>query len=81
MRSRSTSKSQLAAAGITLLAAAVMLAPLRSGTKVPRTQKASFVPIFSIGGVAETEAFRRLGSIQPLEACAVPQVKVPTKAK
>lgn len=82
MRShRSTSKSQLFAAGITILAVAIMLAPLRSGPKDLRTQEASFMPIFSIGGVAETGAFHRLSSVHSLEVSAVPQVKVPTKAK
>lgn len=81
MRSNSISKSQLATAGITLLAAAVMLAPLRSGPKVPLTQKASFMPIFSIGGVAETEAFRRLGSVRPLGASAEPKVRKPKAVK
>ncbi|MFM2169154.1 MAG: hypothetical protein RIS79_3525 [Verrucomicrobiota bacterium] len=82
MRShRSTSKSQLFAAGITILAVAIMLAPLRSGTKDLRTQEASFMPIFSIGGVAETGSFCRLSSVRPLEACAEPQVKVPQALK
>jgi hypothetical protein len=78
---RSTSKSQLLAAGITLAAVAIMLAPLRSGPKDLRTQEASFMPIFSIGGVAETGAFHRLSSVHSLEANAVPQVKVPAKVK
>jgi len=82
MRShRSTSKSQLFAAVITILAVAIMLAPLRSGPNDLRTQEASFMPLFSIGGVAETGAFRRLGSVRPLEASAEPQVKLPKTAK
>jgi hypothetical protein len=39
------------------------------------------MPIFSIGGVAETGSFCRLSSVRPLEACAEPQVKVPQALK
>lgn len=82
MRShRSTSKSQLFAAGISILAVAIMLAPLRSGPGELRTQEASFMPLFSIGGVAETGAFRRLETVRPLDAISEPQVRMPNKAK
>jgi hypothetical protein len=78
---RSTSKSQFLAAGITLAAVTIMLAPLRSGPKDLRTQEASFMPIFSIGGVAETGSFRRLSSVRPLEVNSAPQVRMPKAAK
>ena len=78
---RSTTKSQLLAAGITLAAVTIMLAPLRSGPKDLRTQEASFMPIFSIGGVAETGAFLRLSSVRPLEVSSAPQVRMPKAAK
>jgi hypothetical protein len=75
---RSTSKSQCLAAAITVLAAAVMLAPLRSGPQPTRTQNASFIPLLDAQGVAESAAFRRLSNVRPLEALAEPQVKLPT---
>ena len=77
---RSTSKSQFLAAGITVLAAAVMLALLRSGPQPTRTQNASFIPLLDAQGVAESAAFRRLSNVRPLDALAEPQVKQPTSS-
>ena len=73
---RSTSKSQLFAAGITLTAIALLLAPLRPGPSDMQTQHASFVPILAANGVAETTAFRRLASVRPTTVSATPQLRV-----
>ena len=62
-------------------AAAVMLAPLRSGPQPTRTQNASFIPLLDAQGVAESAAFRRLSNVRPLEALAEPQVKQPTSSR
>ncbi|MBL9182175.1 MAG: hypothetical protein JNN17_08545 [Verrucomicrobiaceae bacterium] len=78
---RSTTKSQFLAAGITVLAAAVMLAPLRSGPQPTRTQNAAFIPLLDAQGVSESAAFRRLSNVRPLDALAEPQVKQPTSSR
>ncbi len=73
---RSTSKSQLFAAGITFTAIALLLAPLRPGPSDMQTQHASFIPILAASGVAETVAFRRLASVRPTTASSTPQVRL-----
>ena len=73
---RSTSKSQLFAAGITFTAIALLLAPLRPGPADMQTQHASFVPILAANGVAETTAFRRLASVRPTTVSATPRLRV-----
>ena len=78
MQSRhSTSKSQMLAAGITVFAVLMMLAPLRSGPQPTRTQNAAFIPLLDAQGVSESAAFRRLSNVRALEAQAEPQVKQP----
>lgn len=74
---RSTSKSQMLAAGITLFAIVMMLAPLRSGPQPTRTQNAAFIPLLDAQGVSESAAFRRLSNVRAIEAQAEPQVKLP----
>jgi hypothetical protein len=72
-------RSQWIAAGISLAAVMVMLAPLRQGPAGMSTQHASFIPLLAASGVAETDAFRRLTTAAPQHALAEPQVRTPDR--
>lgn len=72
-------RSQWIAAGVSLAAVMVMLAPLRQGPAGMSTQHASFIPLLAASGVAETDAFRRLTTAAPQHALAEPQVRTPDR--
>lgn len=78
---RSMTKSQYLASGLVLAAVFIMLAPLRPGPSGMQTQSASFIPLLAASGVAETNAFHRLASVENVHTSSAPLLRTPTSKR
>ncbi len=61
-RQRPRTMSQLLAAAVTFAAVLIMLTPLRRGPSENQSRQAGWTPLMNLGGMAETNAFRRLNT-------------------
>ena len=61
-RQRARTTSQVLAATVTFAVVLIMLSPLRRGPVENPSRQAGWVPLLNSGGMADTPAFRRLGT-------------------
>jgi hypothetical protein len=61
-RQRARTTSQVLAATVTFAVVLIMLSPLRRGTAENPSRQAGWIPLLNRGTMADTPAFRRLGT-------------------
>ncbi len=59
-RQRARTMSQMLAATVTLAVVLIMLTPLRRGPVENESRQAGWTPLLNLGGMADTDSFRRL---------------------
>lgn len=59
-RQRARTTSQTLAATVTLAVVMIMLTPLRRGPVENQSRQAGWTPLLNLGGMADTDSFRRL---------------------